>query len=161
VRFELEHFELPPGARTLLHVQVGNTFLSPHEFSLDIRCACERQNVARPVVRVDPYNGVTVNPQQIEFGVLTRRMLRGRMPLCVTLSGDALKHYEPAVRSLPPYLKVAGIENDGAGCRVLFEFDEEWSGFDLGGSAVLDFLQRDCRTVRGSSQVRFHGFVRD
>lgn len=162
VRLELDALRLAPGESTSLHVFLTRMFLDTEDFVVKIPCDNDAEKTVNVSVRIEPHDGLEVRPRKVEFGVVTHGMLRSRMPLMITVSGASLPGQQLAVRSLPPYLKVAAIEDVTAQQqRILFDFREEWNGFDLGGEAVIEVQPRGGNGSRGTVVVRFHGFLAD
>jgi len=162
VQAELSALRLTPGQSTQLRVQADTTFLTKEDLVVEIPCRHGAEKSVKAAVRIEPHNALDVTPRQVEFGVITRAMLRSRMPLVITISGEPLAHERVSIVSLPPYLTVAGIENGSVPeHRVKLTLREQWKGFDLGGEVAIGFASDGGSGPPGTIRVRLHGFLVD
>ena len=160
VAAELESVELRPHETTTLHLRITGPVMTTEDLIVNIPCRHPAERAIKVPVRICPKDAVDIQPRSVEFGAVTAAMLRRRMPLVVTVSGDVLSRCRVSVLATPPYVRVASIRSLAEDRQtIMLTLASEVPGFDLRGDVVIELRNRGNDALLGTARCRLYGYV--
>jgi len=153
--------ELAPGDACKISVEADPASVIARAGDLELRCSHSREKTIKIPVEVQPVQGVSVAPETIAFGVLSKQALLKREGLTLQLQGDLVPHCRIGAVSCPNYLKVESTEQETpATCRVALGLQDEFERADLGGTIAVSLRHKPSNRVF-HVEVDVSGFLVD
>jgi len=157
----VETATVAPGATCRIQVQAAATTLTAREGELKVACSHPVENMLRIPIEVRPLCSLSVAPDAIAFGVLSRSELLATRSVTLQLSGDALGELDVAGVVAPAYLKFREVQkSDSANEQILFDLEDAFDRTDLGATVLVSL--RDKRSMAAFQvEVPVSGFLTD
>ncbi|NQT17726.1 MAG: DUF1573 domain-containing protein [Planctomycetes bacterium] len=148
VAASLKEAELAPGERCRLKIQAVAKTLTGRKAQLVITSSHPIEKTVRIPVEVRPVDSLSVAPDAIAFGVLSKSDLLGKTRVVVELSGDLLDQCDIDDVASPSYLELREVEVQASTSRrIVFEVRDAFDGADLGGMVVVSVRHRPSTRV--------------
>jgi hypothetical protein len=152
---------LAPNESCRVSVEADPALVTARTLELQLDCSHALESAITVPVEVRPAEGVSLVPDSIAFGVLSREALMRRRSVVIDVAGDLVPHCDIEVASCPRYLRVDGVEpKTPDNCRVALAFQDSFERADLRGTIALRLRDRKSKQSV-DVEVNVSGFLTD
>ena len=153
--------KLAPGESCKVSVEADPSSVIERAGELELSCSHPLEKTIKIPVEVRPVRGVSVDPDAIAFGVLSKETLLGKQGFALELQGDLVRHCDIDGVSCPAYLRIEADERQTpASQRLAFTLRDNFECADLGGTIVINLRHEPSKRVF-HVEVSVSGFLTD
>ncbi|NQT17939.1 MAG: hypothetical protein HQ582_34625, partial [Planctomycetes bacterium] len=153
--------ELAPGESCKVSVEADPSSVIGRAGELELSCSHSLEKTIKIPVEVRTVQGVSVVPDAIAFGVLSKDTLLGKQALALELQGDLVRHCDIDGVSCPEYLEVETNERQTpASQRLAITLRDKFERADLGGTIAINLRHKPSKKVF-HVEVSVSGFLVD
>lgn len=153
--------ELAPGETCEVRVEADPSSVIAQAGELELSCSHSLEKRIKIPVEVRPVQGVSVDPDAIAFGVVSKETLLAKQGLALELQGDLVGHCDIDGVSCPEYLEVETRERETpASQRLALTLRDKFERADLGGTIAVNLRHKPSKKVF-HVEVSVSGFLTD